>query len=86
MIESVTKAFTVLSILLLENRGLLKLNDPLTKFLPELTYDQVTIRHLLSMTSGLPRFLETAIKYGDTTQVISNEEIIKLVSKHQPKA
>lgn len=85
-IQSVTKAFTALSILILQDRKLLNLNNKLTDYFPELPYNEVTIRNLLSMTSGLPRFLPTVIQHCDTTKLIKNNEIIRIVSKYQPVA
>ena len=62
-IGSITKAITALGILLLRDRGRLQLDRPAARYLPALhglvypTADSpdVTIRHLLTHTSGLPR-------------------------------
>ncbi len=52
-IGSVTKEFTAAAILLLCDRGKLSLDDPVSKYLPQLTEaNHVTIRELLSHTSG----------------------------------
>lgn len=57
---SVTKSFTALSIMLLEDKGKLSVDDLVTDWLPELTLpkrkyqQQLKIHHLLSNTSGLP--------------------------------
>jgi len=65
-VGSVTKSFTALSILLLEEEGLLSVDDPVSKYLPEYALDRgsrVLIRHLLTHTSGIPAlgFAETII-------------------------
>jgi CubicO group peptidase (beta-lactamase class C family) len=54
-VASVSKQFTVMSILLLEQRGKLSIDDPVQKHLPEFPdYGApLTIRHLLSHTGGL---------------------------------
>ena len=54
-LASITKQFTAASILLLREDGKLDLDDPLKKWLPSLpkAADAITIRHLLSHTSGL---------------------------------
>lgn len=54
-IASVSKQFTAMSILLLEQRGQLSIEDPVQKYLPEFPdYGApLTIRHLLSHTGGL---------------------------------
>lgn len=58
-IGSVSKSFTAFSVLQLVDEGKINLDDPVVKYLPELTMDdsrlqKVTIRHLLSHTSGIP--------------------------------
>ena len=56
-IGSISKQFTAASILLLEQEGKLSLNDPVSKWMPDLTRaDDVTIRELLSHTSGYQDF------------------------------
>jgi D-alanyl-D-alanine carboxypeptidase len=52
-IGSISKQFTAAALLLLQEQGKLSLDDPVGKFLPHLTRaNQVTIRQLLSHTSG----------------------------------
>ncbi|MEP7075017.1 MAG: serine hydrolase domain-containing protein [Acidobacteriota bacterium] len=55
-----TKQFTGIAIMQLRDRGLLKLDDPVTKYLPELravhnpfgSMDDLTIRHLMTHSAG----------------------------------
>lgn len=57
---SVSKAFTALAVLQLEKKGLLKLDDPVTKYLDwfSASYNgknyEITIRQVLHQTSGIP--------------------------------
>ena len=55
---SVTKQFTAASILLLEERGKLSVQDPVKKYMPNApaAWDNITIFHLLTHTSGIPNF------------------------------
>ncbi len=57
-IASVSKPFTAIGILQLQEKGLLNVDDPIRKYLPELPAmaDGVTIRHCLTHSSGLPPF------------------------------
>ena len=54
-LASVTKQFTAMSILLLVQKGRIKLEDPLTKYFPSFpAYGKdIKIKHLLTHTSGL---------------------------------
>jgi CubicO group peptidase (beta-lactamase class C family) len=53
---SVSKPFGALCLLLLVDRGLAKLDDPVARHWPEFAADEVTLRHVLSHTAGLPVF------------------------------
>ena len=56
-VGSISKQFTSAAILLLQQEGKLSLDDPVSKFLPDLTRaNEVTIRELLSHTSGYQDF------------------------------
>ncbi len=56
-IGSISKQFTATAILMLAEQGKLSLDDPVSKFVPKLTRGhEVTIRELLSMTSGYQDF------------------------------
>ncbi len=58
-IGSVSKQFVAMGVLLLAQRGRLRLEQPVRDFIPELParFDHVTIRQLVRHTSGLPREL-----------------------------
>jgi CubicO group peptidase (beta-lactamase class C family) len=59
-IGSVTKQFTAVAVLQLRDSGRLSLDDPITRWLPDFDTrgHRVTLRHLLSHTSGLGDFTE----------------------------
>lgn len=55
---SITKQFTACSILLLEERGKLSINDPVKRYISDApaAWDKITIFNLLTHTSGIPSF------------------------------
>jgi len=54
---SITKQFTATSIMQLEEKGLLNVNDPISRYLPDYPDgEKITIHHLLTHTSGIPDF------------------------------
>jgi D-alanyl-D-alanine carboxypeptidase len=56
-IGSISKQFTAVAALLLQQDGKLSLDDPVSKFIPGLTRgNEVTVRQLLSHTSGYQDF------------------------------
>lgn len=58
-IGSITKQFTAICIMQLEEKGLLSTEDTLEKYLPELSCaSEITIKQLLTMSSGLQDYLD----------------------------
>ena len=78
-IGSVSKQFTAAAVMLLVEEGKLSLDDKVTKWLPDLTRaNEVTIRQLLSMTSGYQDYwphdyVFTAMQQPATPERIMNE-------------
>jgi CubicO group peptidase (beta-lactamase class C family) len=59
-IGSVTKSFTAMAVMILVERGKLHLTDPLCNYIDDCpkAWAGITVRHLLSHTSGIPNFTE----------------------------
>jgi CubicO group peptidase (beta-lactamase class C family) len=57
---SITKQFTAMAILILNDRGRLKLDDPIGKYIADApkTWEGVTLHHLLTHTSGVPSYTD----------------------------
>ena len=54
---SISKQFTAAAIMLLEERKLLTVNDPVSRFYPDYPGgEKITLHHLLTHTSGIPNF------------------------------
>jgi CubicO group peptidase (beta-lactamase class C family) len=75
---SVTKQFTAASILLLEERGKLNINDPVKKYMPNApaAWDKVTIYNLLTHTSGIPSFTSFPDYTSTEAKASTPEELI----------
>ncbi|WP_395408247.1 serine hydrolase domain-containing protein [Pseudoduganella sp. UC29_106] len=82
-IASMTKSFVAMALLKLRDEGKLRLDDPAVRYLPELkgvalpTADSppITIRQLLTMSTGLPE----DNPWGDRQMARSNAEIERLL-------
>ncbi|MCX6320049.1 MAG: serine hydrolase [Bacteroidetes bacterium] len=83
-LASVSKQFTAMGILLLQQQGKLSLDDSLRKFFPELPYQNITVRHLLHHTSGLPDYIGLFDSHWDSTRIAGNKDMIALLAKHKP--
>ena len=57
---SITKQFTAVSILLLQERGKLNVSDPICKYVTNCptAWEPITIHHLLTHTSGIPSYTD----------------------------
>ena len=77
-IASITKTFTSTAILQLKQEGKLKLDDTVSKFLPDFPYKEVTIKHLLSHTAGLPIYDSLFFSYipNHPDTVFKNKDLI----------
>lgn len=84
---SVSKQFTAAAVLLLAQDGKLSLDDPVRRYVPELPGygSPVTIRHLLSHTSGLREWSDLALYSGWTreTAVYSNRDVLDIASRQR---
>lgn len=85
-IASVSKQFTVFSILLLEKEGKLSFDDDIRKFIPEVPdFGQtITLRHLASHTSGMrDQWTLLGMAGWRFDDVITKDHILKLVSQQK---
>ena len=82
---SLTKQFTAACVLLLEERGKLKVDDPVKKYMADApaTWDKVTIFNLLTHTSGIPDFT-AFLDYGATEALATTPEKLVLRFRDKP--
>ncbi|HLP45447.1 MAG TPA: serine hydrolase domain-containing protein [Candidatus Kapabacteria bacterium] len=85
-LASLAKQFTAMGIMILAEKGKLKYDDSIAKYLPELNfYKAITIRRLLNHTGGLSEYSELFEKYRwDTAKTADNDDLIALLKKHLP--
>jgi CubicO group peptidase (beta-lactamase class C family) len=82
-LASISKQFTAMGILLLKEKGKLKLTDSLRKFFPELPYKNITIQNLLTHTSGLPEYGDSMAIKWDHKKVAFNNDALKFLVKEK---
>lgn len=86
-LASVSKQFTAMGIVLLQKQGKLNYDDPISKYLPELSsYGNITIRNLLQHTGGLPDYMELFEEKWDKTRFATNQDIVNEFAQHKPTA
>jgi len=83
-LASVSKQFTAAGVLRLAEKGLLDLDDPVAKHLDGFTIENVTIRHLLNQTSGIPDdYMSFAEHHRETLgNVLTISKVVTLVKQY----
>ncbi|MEO7529974.1 MAG: serine hydrolase domain-containing protein [Sediminibacterium sp.] len=82
-LASVSKQFTGMVIMMLKEKGLLQYDDLLEKYI-SVPYKGITIRHLLTHTSGLPDYQSVMDEHWDKSKVAGNEDIIAYLNQYHP--
>lgn len=86
-IASTSKPFTAVGILMLQQEGLLSIDDSLQCFFPNFPYKGITVRMLLNHRSGLPNYLEFSEKYWVNKSIfMDNTDVLLQLTKYKPKA
>lgn len=85
-LASVSKVITGISIMLLYERGVLNLNETVQSILPSFPFKDITIKHLLTHRTGIPNYTYFCDEFlkGETA-ILSNQSILDVIAKHQPK-
>jgi CubicO group peptidase (beta-lactamase class C family) len=85
LLGSVSKQFTAFAIVLLKQQGKLTYNDSLRHFFPALSFTHITIRQLLTHTSGVPDYIAMMNKLWDKTKYASNKDMIDMLIQYRPE-
>lgn len=80
-VGSVSKTFTAVAVLKLAEQGKLRLDDSITKYLPDLSYKNVTLRQMLSHVSGLPEYQTEAVIKEIEGKGVTNAELEKVFAR-----
>lgn len=84
-IASTTKQFTAAAIMLLQQRGMLNVDDKLSKYYPRYKYaDRVTLAQLLTHTSGIPDYEDQPNLSPKATAAQEMASIAKLPPEFAP--
>jgi CubicO group peptidase (beta-lactamase class C family) len=85
-IGSITKQFTATAILILEERGLVDLNRPVSTYLPDFKHpyaDKITIHHLLTHSSGLPNYTDKMEIYLKRMYPFNPDELLNAIQNEK---
>lgn len=82
-LASISKQFTAMMIMMCKEKGLLDFDDQLSSFI-QIPYPNITIRHLLTHTSGLPDYQAIMDDHWDKSKVAGNPDILEYLREYAP--
>lgn len=82
-LASVSKQFTAAAVLKLCADGKLRLTDSLGKYYPGFPYPKITVKQLLTHTSGIPEYFNFPFNIYDTTVFVTNRQLIKALMRQR---
>lgn len=84
-IASVSKTLTATLVMKLIENGDLSLNSKLIEFFPEMPYDDITVEHLLTHTSGIPFYYDSlVVNHWGVGRQLNTNTIFELYEKIKP--
>ncbi|WP_454051969.1 serine hydrolase [Clostridium sp. Marseille-Q7071] len=83
-LASVSKPITAMGIMILKEQGKLDYEDFIEKWIPDFPYKGITIRQLLSHTSGLPDYSVLFIEKWNRDKIASNQDVLEMLKKYKP--
>jgi len=86
-IASLSKQFTAVLIMMMKEEEKLALDDKVVEYLPAFPYNNITIRHLLTHTSGLSerQFYVWAGQHMDPTKTYTNKFVLNYLEQEKPE-
>ena len=83
-LASISKQFTAMMVMICKEKGMLNYDDLVEKYL-DIPYKGITIRNLLTHTSGLPDYQKVMDENWDKLKVAGNTEIMEYLNKYKPE-
>jgi N-acyl-D-aspartate/D-glutamate deacylase/CubicO group peptidase (beta-lactamase class C family) len=83
-LASVTKQFICMGIMMLKEKGLLQYDEDCKKYIPGLPYDGISIRNLMTHTSGITEYFDVFQRYKTPLDTLANEKMISLYATVKP--
>ena len=82
-LASISKQFTAVSVLQLCAQGKISLDDTITKYFPNLPYQGVSIRNLLTHTTGIPEYFKFKYTVYGSVAFVDNELLLRVLEKQK---
>ncbi len=84
-IASISKQFTAMAIMILNEQQKLNYDDSIQKYIPNFPYKGITIKMLLTHRSGLSNYMYFCDKYTNKETTIYNKDVLKFIIDSIPE-
>jgi CubicO group peptidase (beta-lactamase class C family) len=85
-LASVSKTFTAMAVLKLQEQGRLDIGDSVARHLPGFPYPDVRIVDLLNHRSGIPNYVHFMESLGwDTQRVLTNRDLLDFITRNRQR-
>jgi CubicO group peptidase (beta-lactamase class C family) len=83
-LASVSKQFTAMAIMILKDRGLVNLDDTVSKYIPGFPYQGIKVSDLLHHTSALPEYVNTSAfdRFLPDKDTLRNRDLVDIMIAH----
>lgn len=83
-LASISKQFITMCIMMLQEEHKLSFDDDILQYIPELPYTNITIRNLMTHTSGIPEYFNYFVNNRTPLDTLTNEKMIRLFADLKP--
>ncbi|MBL7761724.1 MAG: serine hydrolase [Sediminibacterium sp.] len=83
-LASLTKQFVAMMIMQLKEKQQIQYDHKVQQYFPAFPYPDITIRHLLTHTSGLPEYFELTDRFSNTLDTATNTKILNALNQYKP--
>ena len=83
-LASISKQFYAMMVMILQEQGKLKYDDPVQKHLPTFPYPKITIRQIMNQVSGLPEYFGMAARDMNFADTLTNRSLLNLLQRNKP--
>ena len=84
-LASVSKQFITMAAMILKEAGKLGYDDNVKNYLPDFPYEGITIRNLMTHTSGLTEYFDYYDKHFPSDKIFTNQDMLDLFVDLKPK-
>jgi len=82
-LASVSKTFTAMAIMKMQEEGKLRITDPVSKYFTDFPLKGVTIKTLLNHRSGIPNYVHYMERLGwDRKKQVTNKDVLDFIVAH----